>query len=65
MSWLFEDGAEQNAEKVFKKSLKSFLNGDGDLRLIGGICDTVEKQKAMARVIATNIKIEGFSGKLQ
>ena len=46
-----------------KNSLKSFLDSDGDLTL-NGKCDTEEKQNAIARVIATNVKIDGFSGKL-
>ena len=46
-----------------KNSLKSFLD-DGDL-MLDRKCDTEEKQNAIARVIATNVKIDEFSGKLQ
>ena len=56
--------AEQNAEKMLKNSLKSFLDSDGSLMLDDKKCNTEEKQNAIARVIATNVKIDGFSGKL-
>ena len=63
MSWLFEDGAEQHAQTVFGKSLESFLGSGGNL-MLDGKCDNEEKQNAIARVIATNVKIEGFSGNI-
>ena len=53
-----------NAEKVFKNSLRSFLDSEGNLMLNDGKCDTELKQNTIARVIATNVKIEGFCGKL-
>ena len=63
MSWLFKDGAKQHARTVFGKSLESFLDSHGNL-MLNGKCDNEEKQNAIARVIATNVKIEGFSGKI-
>jgi len=64
MSWLFEDGAKQHAQTMFGKSLESLLNSYGNLMVLNGKCDNEEKQNAIARVIATNVKIEGFSGKI-
>ena len=61
--WLLAPGAEQHFAKVFGNSLKSFVNGSGHLDLIGK-CNTEEKLKAGARVLAANVEIVGWSGKL-
>jgi len=53
--------AVKHFEKVFGKSLKSFLNGYGNLDLQQQ-CDSEEKLKAVARVIATNFEIDGWNG---
>ena len=55
--------AEQHFEKVFGKSLKSFVI-DGNLNL-NGKCNTEEKEKAVARVLAINVEIDGWNGVLK
>ena len=56
--------AEKHFEKVFGKSLQSFLNVDGNLGMRRQ-CDTEEKQKAVARVLAINVEIDGWNGTLK
>ena len=68
---IFEGGSlgaqkyfEQKFSQIFsRKTLNSFLDSDGHL-VLDKKCDTKEKQNAIARVIATNVKIDGFSGGL-
>jgi len=52
--------AEQHFEIVFGTSLESFVI-DGILNL-DGKCDTEEKLKAVARVLAINVEIDGWNG---
>ena len=62
--WLVAQEAKQNFEKVFGKPVERWLNTGKDLDLRNGKCDTEDKQKALARVIATNVNIDGWNGKL-
>ena len=62
--WLFAPGAKQNFEKVFGKPVEHWVDSDKDLDLSCGKCNTEEKQKALARVLATNVNIDGWNGEL-
>ena len=59
--WLFAPGAKQDFEKVYGKPVESWLNSNESLGLTHRICKTEEKQKALARVLATNVNIDGWN----
>ena len=60
---LGREEAEIHFEKVFGTSLETFVI-DGNLDL-DGKCNTEEKLKAVARVLAINVEIDGWNGTLK
>ena len=64
---LMEGGAvaaREHFKTVFGKEVEEFLNEFSQLDLSDGKCNTDEKVTAVARIIATNVKIKGFKGEL-
>eukprot|EP00912_Choanoflagellata_sp_UC4_P000282 UC4_evm1s179 len=54
-----------NFEKVFGKSAVSFVEEDGDLMLDEGKCKTVEQAQAVAAILSSNAKVEGWYGTIR
>ena len=67
-SWIFEGGAAgaiANFERVFGKAPEEFVAEDGDWMLWKSRCGTIDKQNAVARMLATNATVQGWNGILQ
>eukprot|EP00912_Choanoflagellata_sp_UC4_P000309 UC4_evm5s186 len=54
-------GAVDYFKKIFGKSAASFVDSDGDLMLNGGKCNTVKKAHAVAGILSSNAKVEGWN----
>ena len=59
-----ESQARHHFKTVFEKEVEEFVGPYKDLDLTNGKCDTIQKQGAIARILATNVEIKGWSGKL-
>ena len=59
------DGARENFKTVFGEEVESFLSQRKSLDFYYGRCNTVDKLIAVARVLATNVKIVGWNGALR
>ena len=53
--------ARHHFKTVFEKEVEEFLNSNTSLLFEDGKCDTIEKQGAVARILATNVEIKGWS----
>ena len=57
--------ARHHFKTVFGEEVEEFLNSDNNLELQSGKCDTIEKQGAVARILASNVEIKGWNDTLQ
>ena len=57
-----ESQARLHFKTVFGKEVEEFVDSDKVLELSYGKCDTIEKQGAVARILATNVEIKGWNG---
>jgi hypothetical protein len=67
-SWIFEGGAAgaiANFKRVFGEAPEEFVDSEQVWTLCEAKCDTIDKQNAVARMLATNATVQGWNGKLE
>ena len=56
--------ARHHFKTVFGEEVEKFLHTDKYLDLKDNKCDTIVQQDAVARILATNVEINGWNGLL-